>query len=204
MTRTNGTIGTYKKIDKIYQDSSGNIYYDDEAPSGIGDPIFSFSSLNGENGAYLDISRAYYFEIPVKKGDYVMGCASTSSSNNAYLMYLDIGANGDGSDNPNPSPTKKYNIDSVDFVNSTTVVVNTDGTYQSYADIVAAISDLKDASQGIVIVFKRDGSTTSYSEDPVTDKLLYYYDGTLVTVKFVVKDGTDVDQKTSADEVLNP
>ena len=98
----------------------------------------------------------------------------------------------------------KYNIDSVDFVNSTTVVVSSDGKYQSYADIVAAISNLQDATQGVVIVFKREGTTTSYSETKVTDKLLYYYDRTLVTVEFVVSDGTGVVKKTTAEEVLNP
>ena len=55
-----------------------------------------------------------------------------------------------------------------------------------------------------MIVFKRDGTTTSYSETKVTDKLLYYYDRTLVTVEFVVSDGTGVVQKTTAEEVLNP
>ena len=149
----------------------------------------------------LEHGCAYYFEIPVLAGDYVIGCSTTSSDNNAYLMYLDIGSNGGGT---SQGTTKKYNIDSVDFVNSTTVVVSSDGKYQSYADIVAAISNLQDATQGVVIVFKRDGTTTSYSETKVTDKLLYYYDRTLVTVEFVVSGGTGVVQKTTAEEVLNP
>ena len=195
VVRTNGKIDSLVKIDNVYKDDkTGTISYDPSDTTGK-TKVFSFSSLTKEK--ILDKGAAYYFEIPVIVGDYVIGAANDSTSYNAYLMYLDIGANAS-------KPTLKYNIDSVDFVNSTTVVVSSDGKYQSYADIVAAISNLQDATQGVVIVFKRDGVTTSYSETKVTDKLLYYYDGTLVTVEFVVSDGTGVVQKTTAEEVLNP
>ena len=200
VVRTNGKIDTLVKIDNVYKDDeTGTISYDPSDTTGK-TKVFSFSSLTKKNN--LVHGAAYYFEIPVIAGDYVIGAASDSTNYNAYLMYLDIGAN--ASDDTTEKPTLKYNIDSVDFVNSTTVVVSSDGKYQSYADIVAAISNLQDATQGVVIVFKRDGTTTSYSETKVMDKLLYYYDGTLVTVEFVVSGGTGVVQKTTADEVLNP
>lgn len=192
--RNNGVISSLVRISNIYEDN-GNIVYNVTGSNQSGKKLlFDFDSLTQNN--VLKHAAAYYFEIPVLEGDYVIGCSTTSSDKNAYLMYLDIGANA--------SSDMKYNIDSVDFVNSTTVVVSSDGKYQSYADIVAAISNLQDATQGVVIVFKRDGTTTSYSETKVTDKLLYYYDGTLVTVEFVVSDGTGVVQKTTAEEVLNP
>ena len=200
VVRTNGEIDSLVKIDNVYKDNeTGTISYDPSDTTGK-TKVFSFSSLTKNNP--LVHGAAYYFEIPVIAGDYVIGAAGDSTSYNAYLMYLDIGANASG--DTTEKPTLKYNIDSVDFVNSTTVVVSSDGKYQSYADIVAAISNLQDATQGVVIVFKRDGSTTTYSGTKVTDKLLYYYDETLVTVKFVVSDGTGVVQKTTADEVLNP
>lgn len=200
VVRTNGKIDTLVKIDNVYKDDeTGTISYDPSDTTGK-TKVFSFSSLTKKNN--LVHGAAYYFEIPVIAGDYVIGAASDSTNYNAYLMYLDIGAN--ANDDTTEKPTLKYNIDSVDFVNSTTVVVSSDGKYQSYADIVAAISNLQDATQGVVIVFKRDGVTTSYSETKVTDKLLYYYDGTLVTVEFVVSDGTGVVQKTTTEEVLNP
>ena len=193
--RNNGVISSLVRINNIYEDN-GNIVYNVTGSNQSGKKLlFDFDSLTQNN--VLKHAAAYYFEIPVLDGDYVIGCSTGSTTNNAYLMYLDIGANAS-------KPTLKYNIDSVDFVNSTTVVVSSDGKYQSYADIVAAISNLQDATQGVVIVFKRDGTTTSYSETKVTDKLLYYYDETLVTVKFVVSDGTGVVQKTTAEEVLNP
>lgn len=199
--RTAGKIDTLTKINNIYRDNTTKtISYDPTDTSGK-TKVFSFELLTKSGSEPLIHAAAYYFEIPVLAGDYVIGCSTTSSSNNAYLMYLDIGSNGGGT---SQGTTKKYNIDSVDFVNSTTVVVSSDGKYQSYADIVAAISNLQDATQGVVIVFKRDGVTTSYSETKVTDKLLYYYDRTLVTVEFVVSDGTGVVQKTTAEEVLNP
>lgn len=198
--RNNGVISSLVRINNIYEDN-GNIVYNVTGSNKSGKKLlFDFDSLTQNN--VLKHAAAYYFEIPVLDGDYVIGCSTGSTTNNAYLMYLDIGANASG--DTTEKPTLKYNIDSVDFVNSTTVVVSSDGKYQSYADIVAAISNLQDATQGVVIVFKRDGTTTSYSETKVTDKLLYYYDGTLVTVEFVVSDGTGVVQKTTADEVLNP
>lgn len=197
--RTNGKISSLVRINNVYMDdTTKEISYDPTDTSGK-TKVFSFDNLTKSD--VLEHGCAYYFEIPVLAGDYVIGCSTTSSDNNAYLMYLDIGSNGGGT---STGTTKKYNIDSVDFVNSTTVMVSSDGKYQSYADIVAAISNLQDATQGVVIVFKRDGTTTSYSETKVTDKLLYYYDRTLVTVEFVVSDGTGVVQKTTADEVLNP
>lgn len=200
VVRTNGKIDSLVKIDNVYKDNeTGAISYDPSDTTGK-TKVFSFGPLTKNNP--LVHGAAYYFEIPVIAGDYVIGAAGDSTSYNAYLMYLDIGAN--ASDDTTEKPTKKYNIDSVDFVNSTTVVVSSDGKYQSYADIVAAISNLQDATQGVVIVFKRDGVTTSYSETKVTDKLLYYYDRTLVTVEFVVSGGTGVVQKTTAEEVLNP
>lgn len=198
--RNNGVISSLVRINNIYEDN-GNIVYNVTGSNKSGKKLlFDFDSLTQNN--VLKHAAAYYFEIPVLDGDYVIGCSKGSTTNNAYLMYLDIGAN--ASDDTTEKPTLKYNIDSVDFVNSTTVVVSSDGKYQSYADIVAAISNLQDATQGVVIVFKRDGTTTSYSETKVTDKLLYYYDRTLVTVEFVVSDGTGVVQKTTAEEVLNP
>ena len=200
--RTEGKITSLTKINNIYRDNTTKtISYDPTDTTGK-TKVFSFKSLTKSGSEPFIHGAAYYFEIPVVEGDYVIGVANDSSAENAYLMYLDIGAN--ASSDTTENPTLNYNIDSVDFVNSTTVVVSSDGKYQSYADIVAAISNLQDATQGVVIVFKRDGTTTSYSETKVTDKLLYYYDRTLVTVEFVVSDGTGVVQKTTADEVLNP
>lgn len=37
----------------------------------------------------------YYFEIPVNNGEYALGAVSGSSYQGSYLIYLDIGANGD-------------------------------------------------------------------------------------------------------------
>ena len=200
--RTAGKIDTLTKINNIYRDNTTKTISYDPTDTNGKTKVFSFESLTKSGSEPFIHGAAYYFEIPVLAGDYVIGCSTTSSDRNAYLMYLDIGAN--ASDDTTEKPTLKYNIDSVDFVNSTTVVVSSDGKYQSYADIVAAISNLQDATQGVVIVFKRDGTTTSYSETKVKDKLLYYYDGTPVTVEFVVSDGTSVVQKTTAEEVLNP
>ena len=44
------------------------------------------------------VSALYYFEIPVNNGEFAMGFVSTATAatqQGAYLIYLDIGANGD-------------------------------------------------------------------------------------------------------------
>ena len=60
----------------------------------------------GNDGLEFDVSSIlgsevpsrnciYYFEIPVNDGEFAIGAVNGSSLQGAYLMYLDIGANGD-------------------------------------------------------------------------------------------------------------
>ena len=51
--------------------------------------VYDSSTMN----QLTEPGAAYYFEIPVNAGDYAIGCKSGDKAG-AYLMYLDIGANG--------------------------------------------------------------------------------------------------------------
>lgn len=52
--------------------------------------IFNTSQIKRHNS--LTLNAVYYFEIPVNKGEYALG--SVDGGTGAYLMYLDIAANG--------------------------------------------------------------------------------------------------------------
>ncbi len=71
---------------------------------------------------------AYYFEIPVAAGDYVIG-ANMNDDAGAYLLYLDIGANGDefqvGGGGTTPTEPA-HRIEGVNFVDAETIEKVTD------------------------------------------------------------------------------
>ncbi len=69
-----------------------------------------------DNMNTLDVyGAAYYFEIPVKKGDYAIGAAK-GDTNTAYLMYLDVGANAGGGEDTEVKITSE--ITGVNFVDA--------------------------------------------------------------------------------------
>lgn len=96
----NGEIEQGGKIMRItdiyeYTDENGNLCHSlNEMPTGKDvHKVFS-SSIMSET--YLPINNAcYYFEFGLPKGDYAIGTLS-SDCPSAYIMYMDIGANGGG------------------------------------------------------------------------------------------------------------
>lgn len=113
--RDGNTINSIKEISKIYQNQSASVdkaqpsyvyeYTDGTTDTGIKDSSGNF--IPGTKGTLLFDTRvltnpdldkewvnnaAYYFEIPVNKGEFALGSVSGSNKNGAYLRYLDIGA----------------------------------------------------------------------------------------------------------------
>ena len=171
VSRTNGKIDDngITKIDKIYTDGD-NVYYDDEDKPDSATQVFSIESLS--SGNVLQADSAFYFEIPVSAGDYFIGCDYkwNDDTYTAYLMYLDIGAN--GSDEKDPDYTMK-NVDFIDgrAVSNDTVSVPTNNGaayYPEYEKVTVELSKPSDASSAI---FRRDGSATAESDLNTT---LYY------------------------------
>ena len=109
--RTNGTIDSVKRINKIYK-LDGEVKYCFEGDSYVptNNVVFDFTKLSGGNGYFLDVCKTYYFEFPLLAGDYVIGKASTSDAMNAYFMYLDIGANAGGTTGNKVDRTKIYEV----------------------------------------------------------------------------------------------
>lgn len=174
-----GTIASVTRIKNIYKDAAGKIVYDPETTEGY-TQIFSFENLtktdeqNTEGKDILISGAAYYFEIPVTKGDYFISSDTTSSSRNAYLMYLDIGANGDGDDTTETPGTEKmpYDITRVDFVSQYTgssdfsVPRTSEGAayFPNYKDVTFLLALLGTDGSKATVAYKRD----DYDTDPLT------------------------------------
>ncbi len=187
------SIKSFQRLSKIYKDADGKLSYIYENDSSTTDTdgltlVFDFDALTKE--AVLMKNAAYYFEIPVTAGDYVMGADKESSESNAYLMYLDIGANGgnDGSDGGSTGATKPYDIASVDFVSAQAdahfAVPQKDGAtyFPQYADVTFSVSSVTEKA---VVKYRR----AEYAADdlanaqttPIASVLKYYCENVTLT-----------------------
>ena len=116
--RDSNEIVSITKINKIYEksDKKGNFVdyvYDitEQDPNYNYKLVFDFNLMStlSEPGA------AYYFEVPLSEGDYVLG--STADSAAGLLLYLDIGANGDQSIKDTTGTEATHSINGLTFVN---------------------------------------------------------------------------------------
>lgn len=96
--RNGGTITSIKEISQIYENlGEGDKYvykYSDNTYSigTRGNLIFDVKTIL--MGVAPVKNMMYYFEIPVNAGEFAMGIA-LGADQGAYMIYLDIGANGD-------------------------------------------------------------------------------------------------------------
>ena len=104
---------------------------------------------NNESGSQSPLKDyyAYYIEIPLEKGDYLI---STDSNTLGYLMYLDIGANGEGSGETG------YTMDKVRFVNYSGIPSDGNGNVNLSAYKPALITLSGSSTAEEIAVFKRD------------------------------------------------
>ena len=139
---------------------NGEVYYDYDANKPAGATcVFDFSPL--VTTQCLDVNQAYYFEIPVRAGDYVIGMANdTSRSNqNAYLMYLGVGAGGGSDDNPDRQTV--YGINMLHFVGEIPELLGaeTGGKWRTFNAYTAASVKLSDSTATATIELLRDEAT---------------------------------------------
>ena len=102
---------------------------------------------NDNNQSPLKDYYAYYIKIPLEKGDYLI---STDSNTLGYLMYLDIGANGEGSGETG------YTMDKVRFVNYSGIPSDGNGNVNLSAYKPALITLSGSSTAEGIAVFKRD------------------------------------------------
>lgn len=105
----NNEIQSVKRIYKIYKNANDiNYSYTKQGEENLGELVFDFTKANGT----LSKNRTIYFEIPVTEGDYLIGRDRSAKDDNAYLMYLDIGANASSDEE------KRTALKNVDFVDA--------------------------------------------------------------------------------------
>ena len=151
-------ISEIREISKIYSSGDDYVYLYKDGGVSAGE----VSDLNDENlefdCAWINNTHAfnnnsminnaiYYFEIPVNKGEFALGSDTTYAG--GYLLYLDIGANG------NQTPTGGYTMDKVRFVNSGMPLDGGNVNLSAYKPALITLSrgNYTDAA---IAVFKRD------------------------------------------------
>ncbi len=155
----------------------------------------------------LEVGKAYYVEIPVAaNSEYAISKDFKTSNENAYIMYLDIGANGGAT--PGGQQSKPYLMQSVDFINDSSaengkIVVplkegsTTEHVYPAYADVGLELSAV---TGDVIVTLKRaSGPETRLNSDGVLEinTVLYYsttYGGAPVTCITVGKLPTGTDR----------
>lgn len=186
-----GRIKSVKRIDKIYTDKDDNVYYEyvggekDTIPEGT--EVQEFISLKelANDKVKLMENAAFYFEIPAKAGGnyFISHDYQNDTKMTAYLMYLDIGANGDGGTSGGETQKTPYLMQKVDFINDSWV--NADGkvtvplkdgsetehVYPAYADAALRLSA---PTGNAVIAYKRETGTATNDDGEYT-AVLYYH-----------------------------
>jgi hypothetical protein len=143
-----GTIAVIRELSSIYGDGTSNSYiyeytdgsyftYDADndtmticaAPSGDYVKIYDLRAISDPNAvtgaASLTQNSAYYFEIPLDPGEYALG---SSSSDGAYLMYLDIAANAHETMMTTITEVTEKNVRELDYPNGVAFVDAADST----------------------------------------------------------------------------
>lgn len=181
---TDGKISGLNRVATSYRTSDNMYEINPKTTEGM-TCVFSSSWYNS-----LVYGRAYYVEIPVPAGEYMITKDTVVTASNAYLMYLDIGANGgnDGSGSGSTGATKPYDIASVDFVSAQTdtdfAVPQKDGAtyFPQYADVTFSVSSVTEKA---VVKYRRaeyaaddlaDAQTT-----PIASVLKYYCENVTLT-----------------------
>ena len=106
--------------------------------------------------------KTFYYEIPVMPGDYAIGKGTDGKNDNAYIMYLDIGA--DSKEDDKSSEALEY----IDFV-----CKDSNGNIQRMYDgyetskVGFSIGDIKELEdnndKSVIFTFRRIGDTIYYS-----------------------------------------
>lgn len=194
----NGKIQSIKRINNIYYNETTQKYEYDPSDTTGKTLAFSFANMNEK----FRRNAAYYVEIPVEAGDFLIAKSGTSSYA-ACLMYLDIGADA-GSDGNN-TQSKPYLMQSVDFINDSSmengkiVVPLKEGehVYPAYADVGLELSAV--TGDVIVTLMRKSGTETRLNSDGVLEinTVLYYsttYGGAPVTCITIGKLPTGTDR----------
>lgn len=208
-----GEIQNIKKITQIYKksgktihkylDSNGKTSYSDGSSSSSGMTLVAdFDYLCSSSNLCIKEGAAYYFEFPAIEGDYVIG-ASKQNGYNAYLMYLDIGANASSE-----TGEDEKNTLSIDFVWATSdsseaisLIKITDTAYVKSEVVLEITVSSETSAKRSYFYYKRIAPVSSGTSS--TFSYVYYYgDCGGLAISNVGTEGNAI-LKTSKDEVMN-
>ncbi len=136
----------------------------------------AMSTLTEENAAY-------YYEIPVLGGDYVLG--SRDGSNDCpYLLYLDIGANGDinlgeGSGAPGAGP--EHTMNAINFVDDAGITAG-NASVEAYPMVTFLVSQNTGTGTAIAQFNRMAKNTMTYSFTSTAHSITYVVDNNTPTV----------------------
>ncbi len=134
------------------------------------------------------INAAYYFELPVVAGDYAL--TSKDGEKGAYLMYLDIGANGNIVSGTTPGESDyEYAISGVNYVHEDPfaadgTVMTMEGDAYPVVTYRLALKEGTTTHSGIQANFARQSVTelsTTYTNEDNQFEVTGYTDGTGMT-----------------------
>lgn len=145
--------GGLTTVEKIYEYNGK--YYINDKPDESASLRYDRTWYGKGNNGEIPTNHACYIEIPVPAGDYVIGYDGADTTvRNGYLMYLDIGANGEGSGETG------YTMDKVRFINYSGMPSDGNGNVNLSAYKPALITLSGSSTAEEIAVFKRDEDET--------------------------------------------
>ena len=113
--------------------------------------------------ALNEANALYYFEIPLNAGDYAIG-STTNDNTSAYVLYLDIGANGDKAfdddNNGEDEVVAAHQIEGVTFVDSAAITAkSTEGYSVITFEVAIQSSAYGQNHSGLTVVYNRTSKT---------------------------------------------
>ncbi len=170
----NNAISYARVIDKVYVKYASDgktvtdVQYNDDLASTVGYTlVYDAENMN----SLASYATAYYFEIPVKAGDYALGNLK-GDVGGAYLMYLDVGANGDESaggsgDEGGEEVTYLHTISGINFVDDAAL---TNRSMADYPVITVSLTVENPGISGLTATYNRTGRLSmSYELSNTTD-----------------------------------
>ncbi len=173
------SISSVTQIKQIYKytDSSGKEAYEYNGNTHSGTLVFDFEKISMSTQNAL-----YYFEIPIEAGDYVLGkngpAGSSSSSNSAFVTYLDIGSS--GNENPDQPGDTSINSTNIDFVYKESGVL-AKITDEGYTPSGVVFSIGGPSTSAGLIYFKRESKENKDGETVVVGVAYYTATGCSIT-----------------------
>ena len=185
-----------KKIYKICKDKDGNTTYkyDDSDLSSGETLIFDLNDMSTQER--MEIGAIYYFEFPMKPGNYFMSKIANNSENIPYIYYLDIGAgaNGQGTDDASakiPPVDFVYYSDvskkTIKRIDSTKTVTDSSGTQTTVSDYEPSKVTFAISGSPTTVHFYRVRSVSSDGTETIT---VYYVNSAGTSAATVAKTGT--------------